>query len=94
MIALGTILQVLSMVMLSFAHENQYYQVCAFIYFLYWAVPHRGVLGFPLSGSWNGNWSILAFSSIPDCHWAPFQMSKSTSNGNSGLRECHGIYCF
>jgi hypothetical protein len=34
MIAVGTVLQVFSMVMLSFARENQYYQVCTFIYLL------------------------------------------------------------
>jgi len=91
MIALGTVLQVFSMVMLSFAHENQYYQVCALIYFLYAGRFHGSVLGFPRSGSWNGNWPIPAFSSIPDCHWTPFQIPQSTSNGNSGIREYYGV---
>ena len=34
MIALGTVIQIFSMVMLSFARENQYYEVCVFIYLL------------------------------------------------------------
>ena len=86
MIALGSIIQVLSMFMLSLTHRDQYYQVGPNITYR----PINSELlssGIFSTGSRNWPRTSFTFSAIINYYWSPFQTSEGIGNWNRRLRK-------
>jgi len=95
MIMAGSIVQVMSMFMLSLTSRGQYYEVFVGS-LLYDTDVYHCLLGFPGASSWDGAWAVITLSAVYQCYWPSFQATKSACDGHCDLSEnsiCFQ-YCF